>query len=85
MFELDVLIVWVSWEAELENKQICKETVAVYVLVGVWDSGVGVVPIESGEDSVRKECKAGGLAVRHNVPPDPQSTGSCRERWDLPP
>jgi hypothetical protein len=53
MFELDVLIVWVSWEAELENKQIRKETVAVYVLVGVWDSGVRVVPIESGEDSVR--------------------------------
>lgn len=35
MFELDKIVEWVSWAAELENRQIRRETVAVYMLVGV--------------------------------------------------
>jgi hypothetical protein len=35
MSELDIIVEWVSCAAELENRQIRKETVAVYMLIGV--------------------------------------------------
>jgi hypothetical protein len=35
MSELDIFVEWVSCAAELENSQIRRETVAVYMLVGV--------------------------------------------------
>lgn len=35
IIELDKIVEWVSCAAELENRQIRKETVAVYMLVGV--------------------------------------------------
>lgn len=33
--ELDNIVEWVSCAAELENRQIRRETVAVYMLIGV--------------------------------------------------
>jgi hypothetical protein len=35
MSELDVFVEWVSCVAELENRQIRRKTVAVYMLIGV--------------------------------------------------
>jgi hypothetical protein len=35
MSELDIIVEWVSCAAELENRQIRRKTVAVYMLIGV--------------------------------------------------
>jgi hypothetical protein len=35
MSELDIFVEWVSCVAELENRQIRRKTVAVYMLIGV--------------------------------------------------
>jgi hypothetical protein len=54
MFELDIFVEWVSCAAELENRQIRRETVAVYMLIGVRDSGVSFVPQKPVMDRNKK-------------------------------